>query len=215
MPDRGGSHTEMHCPACLSQEAETLELVQVSELAELWAKTLQIDVSAYFAGIEYIAFRRCLACDLRFFDPPCPGDAGFYERLQRFDWYYMDQKPEYDYAGKSVPDGAKVLEVGCGKGAFRSYLPDDIEYLGLEFSDAAIAQARLSGLTVLGESIEDHAASHPKAYDVVCSFQVLEHVTDASTFVRACVEAVRPGGSLILAVPAEDGFQGDTRSCPP
>jgi 2-polyprenyl-3-methyl-5-hydroxy-6-metoxy-1,4-benzoquinol methylase len=197
---------EMNCPACQSHEGKTLERVLVSDLVDLWARAMQVDVSSYFGGVREIAFRRCVACDLRFFDPPCPGDAVFYERLQSIDWYYMDDKPEYDYAAGQVCDGSRLLEVGCGKGAFRAFLPAGLDYVGLEFNDAAVAQARSSGLTVLRESVEAHATLHPEAYDVVCSFQVLEHVPDTRQFVRACVGSLRPGGKLILAVPAEDSF---------
>lgn len=196
----------MNCPACQSQKAETLERVSVSDLVDLWARAMQMDVSSYFRGVREIAFKRCVACDLRFFDPPCPGDDVFYERLQSIDWYYMDDKPEYEYAAKQAYDGGRLLEVGCGKGAFRAFLPEGVDYTGLEFNDAAVAQARSSGLAVLRESVETHATLHPEAYDVVCSFQVLEHVPDTRQFVRACCGSLRPGGKLILAVPAEDSF---------
>jgi SAM-dependent methyltransferase len=157
---------------------------------------------------------RCATCDLRFFFPPCPGDDAFYEQLQKFDWYYQSDKPEYGFAQRYISEGERVLEVGCGKGAFRSWLPASANYTGLEFNDEAIRRAKAAGLHVLRQSIEDHAAQIDEKYDVICSFQVLEHVPDAQGFIKACVHALKPGGKLILAVPAEDSFLGLASNAP-
>jgi SAM-dependent methyltransferase len=43
---------------------------------------------------------------------------------------------------------------------------------------------------------------------VVCAFQVLEHVPDPRAFLASCVYCLKPGGRLILSVPAEDSFTG-------
>ena len=56
--------------------------------------------------------------------------------------------------------------------------------------------------------IEDHADQRPGHYDAVTSFQVLEHVTEPASFLRACVKALRPGGRLLLGVPNNDSFLG-------
>jgi SAM-dependent methyltransferase len=151
---------------------------------------------------------KCVACDLGFFVPHCAGDDVFYEQLQNFDWYYQSEKPEYGYAQGFISGADAVLEVGCGKGAFRSWLPASIDYTGLEFNDEAIRKARAAGLNVFKQPIEEHAAGAPGKYDVVCSFQVLEHIPEPRGFVRACVRALKPGGKLIVAVPAEDSFLG-------
>ena len=46
----------------------------------------------------------------------------------------------------------------------------------------------------------------PASYDVVCHFQVLEHVSAPRAFLVDCVRALRPGGRLIITVPSEDSF---------
>jgi 2-polyprenyl-3-methyl-5-hydroxy-6-metoxy-1,4-benzoquinol methylase len=194
------------CPACSSSETETLDCIKVSELAGLYARSLNVDISAYVEGVNVIHLQRCRSCDLRFFDPPCPGDASFYEQMQRLDWYYLDAKPEYDFAKHYVAEHSAVLEVGCGKGAFRAFLPESVAYTGLEFNDAAVAMARSLGLNVLRLSIGELAASDCTRYDVVCSFQVMEHVPDVADFVRDCIRLLKPSGMLVLAVPAEDSY---------
>jgi SAM-dependent methyltransferase len=193
------------CPACSASAITAVESIASADLVEGY-RDKGIDVAACFAATPAIALYRCAGCDLGFFSPPCAGDAAFYEQLQQYDWYYQDDKPEYRYAGKHVGDGARVLEVGCGKGAFRSALPQSVSYTGLEFNDAAVRKAQAAGLDVSRQPVEAHAAINPRKYDVVCSFQVLEHVPEPKQFVHACVRALAPGGLLILAVPAEDSF---------
>lgn len=194
------------CPACSGNDTATLEVIPAKALITLYAKSFGIDVSSYFGGLSEVRLKRCGQCDLRFFDPPCPGDGVFYENLQRFDWYYQDEKPEYVFAQHHVPPEADVLEVGCGKGAFYSFLPDTVRYTGLEFNDAAVAKGQAAGLHILKESVEQHAQASDRRYDVVCAFQVLEHVPDAAAFVRSCISLLNPRGTLMLAVPAEDSF---------
>lgn len=192
------------CPACGSAAVSTTATVRTSDLIHSY-RSMGIDAATYLATTPEIAMHQCRACDLGFFSPPCAGDGAFYEQLQRFDWYYQDEKPEYAFAGGHVAAGSRVLEVGCGKGAFRAWLAPDVAYTGLEFNDEAVRKAQAAGLDVRKQPVQEHAAAGAR-YDVVCSFQVLEHVTDPKGFVHACVQALVPGGKLIIAVPAQDSF---------
>ena len=193
------------CPACQGRQISTVDRVSTSDLIWLYAQ-VGLDVAPYFKGIPEIELNKCKICDLGFFTPACAGDDLFYEQLQQFDWYYQDDKPEYAHARDLVGSSDAVLEVGCGKGAFRSWLPAEVQYTGLEFNDEAIRKARSAGLDVIRQPIEEHAGKERGKYDVVCCFQVLEHIPQPRGFVHACVEALKPGGKLIIAVPAEDSF---------
>lgn len=192
------------CPLCLSNETSLVEVIPGDELTRAWFKSYGIKITLDGADIEYIS---CGRCDLRFFNPPSAGGGDLYDKLQKFDWYYSTAKPEYDIAKLMLPAEGSILEVGSGKAAFAAYVGTH-RYTGLEFSDAAFRRAAASGITLLRETIEDHAVSHPSAYDGVVSFQVLEHVTDPHGFVRGCVQALKPGGTLVLAVPDHEGLCG-------
>lgn len=194
------------CPACGQDVIHTIERIRARDLISMYQQAFGLDVRSCFEGVDTVHLQHCQACDLQFYDPPCSGPAEFYEQLQRFDWYYQDDKPEYLYASQQVRSGQRVLDVGCGKGAFRAFLPEQLDYTGLEFNDKAIARGRAAGLNIVKQSVQMRAEQEPGQYDVVCSFQVLEHVTDVAGFVRACVTLLKPGGTLILAVPAQDSF---------
>lgn len=103
-----------------------------------------------------------------------------------------------------------MLEIGAGRGAFARRIRAK-SYRGLEFSPAAIERARAAGVELRRETVEEHAARHPGSSDVVCAFQVLEHVSDPRSFLAAAVRCLRPGGSLIVSVPAEDSFMAADR----
>lgn len=197
MPDRV-------CPACGATSARVAETVPAQQLAMSY-RSKGIDASPYLDGHASVSLLQCEACKLGFFIPACAGDAGFYEQLQTQDWYYQDEKPEYGFARDFIGPDSAVLEVGCGKGAFRAFLPESVRYTGLEFNDAAVRKAQAAGLDVIRQPVEEHVAAG-RRYDVVCSFQVLEHVTEPGKFFHACVEALQPGGKVIIAVPAQDSF---------
>jgi SAM-dependent methyltransferase len=197
------------CPLSGSTDVTLLERLQVRDIVRLYRETLGIETASEFGGVAEIALFRSNPTGLRFFDPPISGSPSFYEQLQRHAWYYAEERGEFAFAADRVQSGQAVLEIGCGKGVFTRYLPA-VRYVGLEFNAEAIRKAHARGLTVLHESIEDHATAYPAAYDFVCAFQVLEHVRDIAGFIRASIAALRPGGLLVYAVPSADSFLGWT-----
>src|SRR5690606_12071322 len=162
---------------------EAVESVERAELVDSYRQR-GIDVSAYLHGCS-ITLHHCNNCALGFFDPACVGDDLFYEQLQMQDWYYQDDKPEYAYAATLVPEAGSGREVGCGKGAVRAGLPESVRYNGLGFNDEAVHKARAAGLDVRKQPVEVHI-DEGRRYDVVCAFQVLEHVEHPKQFFHAC-----------------------------
>ena len=198
------------CPACLSNLTSAVDEVAIAELVAGYGSPGQnVDVARFFSELDgHLGLNACARCGLRWFTPAIPGDGAFYEELQRLDWYYQSEKAEYHFATQHVREGDRVLEVGCGAGAFGRRLVQAASYRGLEFNGRAVERARAAGLDVDMRGIEDESRARPAHYDVVCHFQVLEHVIDPRHFMQTCSDALRPGGTLIVAVPADDSFIG-------
>jgi len=192
------------CPLCNSSDCQLVEVIDADEIKDAYLRYLDVQADLNAKEIRYIV---CSSCNLGFFDPMATGDENLYKQLQKFDWYYMTDKPEYYLAKKYLPSVGKVLEVGSGKAAFAEIVGKD-RYVGLEFNDEAIARAKTTGINLIKESIENHAIGHVKQYAAVVSFQVLEHVPNPSTFIQGCVDSLQVGGCLILAVPNHDGICG-------
>ena len=199
---------DIECPLCHSVDTGLLSTISTADLTTIYRRDLGVDVGPLLTRNATVSLRVCAQCTLQFFTPPLPGGDDFYDQLQRSDWYYMTDKPEYQYAGALVSGGDCVLEVGSGKGAFRRYLPNDVEYTGLELSLDAVATAGAAGVKVLPEMIESHAVSNEGKYDSCFGFQVLEHIPDVRGFLNSCVRVVRPGGLLCFSVPNDEGFVG-------
>lgn len=198
------------CPACGQSAGAPLERLPVQVLRSGWREAhLGVEVAHLLPADESLALYRCAACDLRWFHPATAGDAAFYAALQARDWYYQDDKPEYRQAALRLGAAPiRVLEVGCGAGRFARHLPAGSRYRGLEYNDAAVARAQAAGLDVQRRALAEEAAAAPGSWDVVCHFQVLEHVAEPAAFMRDCVHALSPGGLLLVAVPSDDAWPG-------
>ncbi len=102
-----------------------------------------------------------------------------------------------------------ALEIGCGQGAFGARLARDVAYLGVEPDphSFAVAQQRIGsqgGKVINGT---DAAVPPETTYDLVCAFEVLEHIEDDRAALSDWAPLVRPGGHLVLSVPAfQDRF---------
>lgn len=199
---------KIKCPGCFSINNEIIDSVSRDRLIEGYARdSLRVDIAELIPkNISSIDLLECLDCELRWYAPMIVGDAAFYEALQLHDWYYQGEKPEYRFAATLLSDNSSMLEVGCGRGAFAGYLKTSVKYRGLEFNDEAIHKAIGAGLAVEKLSIETEAEQRPAYYDVVCHFQVLEHVSDCQSFMKSRVAALKPGGLLLVTVPSEDSF---------
>ena len=196
------------CPLCRSGDWVLVDRLSPAELDYFYRQRYAIPITDHLRGVREIAFHECQTCSLKYFFPPIAGSHEFYARLNQFDWYYLAEKAEYKRAASLIPAGARVLDVGCGEGKFASWIRQS-EYVGLELN-LRNGEKGVGGPTILPESVGEHSRRYPAGYDVVCTFQVLEHVVEVSLFIEDCLRCLRPGGVLIVSVPAADSFVSQT-----
>lgn len=193
------------CPLTGEGRFAVLEKLPVTLLIDMYKRDLGMDIASEFDGVESIQLCQCLDSDLIFFYPPVTGSAAFYEKLRAFDWYYPEDKFEYSCAEAWVKPGDRVLDIGCGAGYFASLIPE-ADYTGLDpFLPSRRHSHNLKARIYL-EDVADHAVMQRGSYDVVCSFQVLEHVANPADFVRAALDCLKPGGILILGAPSAESY---------
>jgi 2-polyprenyl-3-methyl-5-hydroxy-6-metoxy-1,4-benzoquinol methylase len=198
-------------PLAVKSDATHIRNVLSVDIVRAYNRQLGINVESVFEGIERISVYECQESGYRFYHPfNVAGDSSFYEKLQVHDWYYMQWKWEHEVCAGLIKDGSKVLEVGCGKGAFLDKISQNIAGLtciGLEMNKSSVLTN--SRFQIIDGTIEEFSGEHADEFDLVCSFQVLEHVPQVRSFLAAQVKCLKPGGRLVICVPNNDSFMGE------
>ena len=102
--------------------------------------------------------------------------------------------------------GKNVIDIGCGGGVLsESMAKKGAKVTGIDLSEKALKVADLhsleSGVEVRYKHIaaEDMAQEEPGQFDVVTCMEMLEHVPDPASIVRAAAAMVKPGGHLFFS----------------
>lgn len=102
--------------------------------------------------------------------------------------------------------GKRVIDVGCGGGILAEAMAKKgADVTGIDLSDKALKVADLhcleSGINVRYEKIsaEEMAMREAGRFDVVTCMEMLEHVPDPLSIVRACADLVKPGGQVFFS----------------
>ncbi len=111
------------------------------------------------------------------------------------------------YVGERVVlAGARVLDVGCGGGLLSEAMAaQGARVTALDLAPELIEVARLhlleSGLDVdyRLQSVESLADELPGSFDAITCMEMLEHVPDPGSVLRACAKLLKPGGRLLLS----------------
>lgn len=101
----------------------------------------------------------------------------------------------------------RVLDVGCGGGLLSEAMAREAkQVVGIDLSHKALSVARLHALEAGVASVEYREASaeglaqsEPGTFDAVTCMEMLEHVPDPASVVRACAALVKPGGWVFFS----------------
>jgi 2-polyprenyl-6-hydroxyphenyl methylase/3-demethylubiquinone-9 3-methyltransferase len=102
--------------------------------------------------------------------------------------------------------GKKVLDVGCGGGILSEAMAQrGATVTGIDMGEAPLKIAKLhaleSGLNIEYQKIpvEELAEQQAESFDVVTCLEMLEHVPDPSSIIRACYKLCKPGGQVFFS----------------
>lgn len=211
------------CPICSSRDLEFVhrEIHSVEAARHFLNPSRNLDRYEQLCrhlpvlwGRDYCSVRRCRACGFGFSDPYIAGDEKFYSlAYEHKPGDYPAQKWEYtvarDKLGKCIEahgrDVARLIEIGAGDGAFvRQIVPELMgpeRVLCTEYGEYAAAQIRKLGIRVALGDIREMDTSAERAFDIVCMFQVLEHMDRLRELFSKLRMLTSPKADLFIAVP--------------
>lgn len=103
-------------------------------------------------------------------------------------------------------DGKKIIDVGCGGGILCEAMAiKGADVKGIDLAKKSLTVAKLHGLESGVEveyekiSAEEIAARQPEQYDIVTCMEMLEHVPNPASVIKACADLVKPGGHLFFS----------------
>jgi SAM-dependent methyltransferase len=110
--------------------------------------------------------------------------------------------------------GGRVLDIGAGTGTIGSFLADRYEYVGVEPDPIShtVASERIGARGVVHNLAVEKL--EPRGdFDVVCAFEVLEHIEDDVAALSLWARHLRPEGSIVVSVPhgSRRFSEGDAR----
>ena len=136
-------------------------------------------------------------------------ERAVFDRMAELDqhhWWFLARRRILEQLIRRVvrpSKGARVLEVGCGTGHNLPMLGKfgEVDASELDSSARALSTKRL-GREVKAAKLPDLSMFKRDTYDLVALLDVLEHVPDDLASLRAIHRRLKPGGALLLTVPA-------------
>ena len=213
---------EVPCPICWNNNAHLLYSISSEHAVEhIFGNTadkdqrtrLKLRVEELWQG-DQCDFVRCDTCEFCFAVPFIQGDNTFYALAYQSETSYQPWKWEYQetldalhtMAHRGNFASVTLLEIGAGNGAFvkrvsPALLPKE-NILCTEYSKTGIRSLANYGISCLSQDIRtlDLAKLHTK-FDVVCMFQVLEHLDNLDSLFECLNRITKESAAFFIAVP--------------
>ena len=206
----------VNCPITNSTNVKLIEKIAVGKI-EAYYDLFGIETRDTFRNIDYVLKYYSIDSGYYFFYPfSIQGTASLYERLEKLDWYYQEQKWEHVKSLELIRPTDRVLEIGCGEGSFLLSVKNKCGSapVGLELNQNAVDKAVSIGLKVYNKDIIIFSLENREAFDVICLFQVLEHIAEPVRFLQHALNMLKPDGRLIICVPDNDSLVNKDKENP-
>ena len=136
-------------------------------------------------------------------------DRATYDRmrvLQEGHWWFEGRRRILStlIADLPLPKPARIVEVGCGPGGNLAMLQRFGEVTAMEPDEASrLYASERTGVTVEGGLLPGGLPFAPASFDLVCAFDVIEHVDEDAASLAALAGLLKPGGYLATTVPGQ------------
>lgn len=171
---------------------------------------LRLTVPSLAPPHALLTLLECARCDGLFFDPP--GITDFSDLGQRRDDFWRF----YAEVGGGVWETiwpllvarpaapATLLDVGCGFGFAVDFWRRALgsEAIGLELADYGRVGARMLGVPIYAQYLQERSELDGRRFDVVYASEVIEHVPNPRAFVDLLSNYVSANGMLVLTTPS-------------
>lgn len=155
-------------------------------------------------------FLSCPDCNFCFAWPFLAGNEEIYSALYYRDFEYPADKWEYSRAIGIIErlkptDQTTLLEVGAGNGTFldkvSELLGDKKSIYSTEYSRAGVEEIERKGYRSFSKAVTELDHKEVPGIDIVCMFQVLEHMDDLEGVFSSLNRITNSNAQLIVAVP--------------
>jgi len=106
------------------------------------------------------------------------------------------------YLGPAAPSERRILDVGCGTGTMLTYLSRFGTAEGVDVDAEAVEYCRARGLQRVSQSAAGTLSFESNTFDLATALDVIEHIDDDVSALREIRRVLRPGGRLLMTVPA-------------
>lgn len=192
---------EDKCPLCGCKDFYYIAHYNTKTLIERWEIEHQANPFDECYNDTTLVRQECTNCNLHYYNYRIPDTVELYEKLYlKKAEPYAKYKWEYDITVELVKKYKpnSVLDIGCGYGFFLEKIKNAVNIVeGCEYNPDGIKIAKENGYTIHSKKLTDIK----QKFDMITSFQVLEHIKELPDFLTNCLELLNTNGFLVIAVP--------------
>lgn len=171
-----------------------------------------VEVPSLAPPHQRLVLLHCDACGSGFYDPPGIIDFSDLNQQREDFWrFYVEVgggvwETIWPLLVDTAGGARSLLDVGCGFGFAVDFWRHAVgpDAVGVELADYGAVGARMLGITVHREFVQDCAALRGRRFDVVSASEVIEHVPDPRAFVAILEPFVADDGLLVLTTPCSE-----------
>lgn len=130
-----------------------------------------------------------------------------YYRIEDKHWWFVGRRHVLltildKYIKRNAQSSRRILDVGCGTGTMLGYLARYGQAQGIDADEEAVRFCRERGVANVQLVTTPTLPFEDGAFDLITILDVLEHIDDDAGTLRELYRLLRPGGALLVSVPA-------------